>query len=133
MIQLLDQVKADKLFKTEDSFVVTTERSQRTSPQAVVNIFKRWHYYISFLGCSSYGGRRTFIIVNAAKKVSLVGGILKDVQLFVRHHNMSATQLYSESYIRAMIKLVDMAKDLRDLYLVSSVFMKFAFLSLQLE
>ena len=37
LMQLLERAKADKFFKIEDSFVVTTERSDRTSAQAVVS------------------------------------------------------------------------------------------------
>ncbi len=59
--------------------VIKTERSQSTSPQAIVNMFQRWYRHLGFVGCSSHSGRRTFI-TNAARKISTVGGSLKDVQ-----------------------------------------------------
>ena len=83
LIQLLGQAKTDKFFKIEDSFVVTTERSDLTLAQAVVNMFKRWYHDIGLLGCSSHSGRRTFI-TNAARKIGTVGGSLRDVQMLAR-------------------------------------------------
>ena len=60
-------------------FVISTEGSLGTSPQAIVNLFHRWHRHLGFVGCSSHSGRRTFI-TNAARKISTVGGSLKDVR-----------------------------------------------------
>lgn len=48
--------------------VVSTERSSRTTPQAIVNMFSRWYSDLRFVGCSSHSGRRTFI-TNAARKI----------------------------------------------------------------
>jgi integrase/recombinase XerD len=48
--------------------VIQTERSQSTSPQAIVNMFQRWYRHLGFVGCSSHSGRRTFI-TNAARKI----------------------------------------------------------------
>ena len=58
--------------------MIQTERSQSTSPQAIVNMFQRWYRHLGFVGCSSHSGKRTFI-TNAARKISTVGGSLKDV------------------------------------------------------
>ena len=77
------------------SFVITTERASRTSPQAVVNLFSRWYRDLGFSGCSSHSGRRTFI-TNAARKISTVGGSLRDVQALAGHSNLSTTQRYIE-------------------------------------
>jgi hypothetical protein len=57
------------------------------SPQAVVNLTWRWSRHVGFDGCSSYSGRRTFI-ANAAGKISMVGGLLRDVQLLAGHSNL---------------------------------------------
>lgn len=103
LIQLLERAKADKFFKIEDSFVVTTERSDRTSPQAVVNMFKRWYHDIGLLGCSSHSGRRTFI-TNAARKIGTVGGSLRDVQMLAGHSSLSVTQRYIERDVVAQKK-----------------------------
>ena len=106
LIQLLEQAKADKFFKIEDSFVVTTERSDRTSPQAVVNMFKRWYHDIGLLGCSSHSGRRTFI-TNAARKIGTVGGSLRDVQMLAGHSSLSITQKYIEFDRAAVRRLIE--------------------------
>ena len=47
---------------------IQTERSQSTSPQAIVNMFRRWYRLLGFVGCSSESGRRTFI-TTAARKI----------------------------------------------------------------
>ncbi len=70
------------------AFVITTERTTRTSPQAIVNLFSRWYADLGFSGCSSNSGRRTFI-TNAARKISTVGGSLRDIQALAGHSNLS--------------------------------------------
>jgi len=107
LIQLLEQAKTDKFFKIEDSFVVTTERSDRTSSQAVVNMFKRWYHDIGLLGCSSHSGRRTFI-TNAARKIGTVGGSLRDVQMLAGHSSLSITQKYIDGDSEARTKIIDL-------------------------
>jgi integrase/recombinase XerD len=76
-------------------FVVITERSRRTSPQVIVNLFARWYEVLGFHGCSSHSGRRTFI-TNAARKISTVDGSLRDVQMLAGHANLRTTQRYIE-------------------------------------
>ena len=107
LIQLLERAEADKFFKIEDSFVVTTERSDRTSPQAVVNMFKRWYHDIGLLGCSSHSGRRTFI-TNAARKIGTVGGSLRDVQMLAGHSSLSITQQYIDGDSEARTKVINL-------------------------
>ena len=107
LIHLLERAKADEFFKVEVSFVVTTERSDRTSPQAVVNMFKRWYQDIGLLGCSSHSGRRTFI-TNAARKIGSVGGSLRDVQMLAGHSSLAVTQRYIEGDGEARVKLINL-------------------------
>lgn len=71
--------------------VIATERSKETNAQVIVNLFRDWYGALGFDGCSSHSGRRTFI-TNAARKISLVGGSLRDVQALARHSSLSMTQ-----------------------------------------
>ena len=64
---------------TPSTFVISTERSKQTSAQGIVNLFARWYHELGFHGCSSHSGRRTFI-TNTARKISTVGGSLRDIQ-----------------------------------------------------
>jgi integrase len=88
-------------------FIVTTERSNRTSAQAIVNLFSRWYSELGFVGCSSHSGRRTFI-TNAARKITTVGGSLRDVQVLAGHSNLSTTQRYIEAHAEAQRRIVEL-------------------------
>ena len=90
-----------------DGRVIRTERSKQTSPQVVVNMFARWYELIGFGGCSSHSGRRTFI-TNAARKISLVGGSLRDVQMLAGHSSLRVTQRYIEGEQDAQRKIVEL-------------------------
>ena len=48
------------------------------------------------LGYTSHSGRRTFI-TNAARRISMVGGSLKDVQELAGHTNIRTTQRYIDA------------------------------------
>ena len=85
--------------------VISTERGLFTSPQAIVNMFQRWYRHLGFVGCSSHSGRRTFI-TNAARKISTVGGSLKDVQELAGHSNLRTTQRYIEANPEAQVRVV---------------------------
>jgi integrase len=86
-------------------YVIRTERSLSTSPQAIVNMFQRWYRHLGFVGCSSHSGRRTFI-TNAARKISTVGGSLKDVQELAGHANVRTTQRYIDANPDAQVRVV---------------------------
>jgi integrase/recombinase XerD len=88
-------------------YVVTTERSRSTSPGAVVNLFAHWYRSLGFRGCSSHSGRRTFI-TNAARKISTVGGSLRDVQALAGHTSLGTTQKYIDLEPDAARKVVDL-------------------------
>ena len=85
--------------------VISTERSLETSAQAIVNMFQRWYRHLGFVGCSSHSGRRTFI-TNAARKISTVGGSLKDVQELAGHANLRTTQRYIDANPDAQVRVV---------------------------
>ena len=86
--------------------MIVTERSTRTSARAIVSLFSRWYSELGFSGCSSHSGRRTFI-TNAARKISTVGGSLRDVAL-AGHSNSSTTQRYIELHAEAQRKVVEL-------------------------
>ena len=87
--------------------LIESECSDRVSAQAIVNLFWRWYREIGFDGCSSHSGRRTFI-TNSARKISTVGGSLRDVQLLAGHSNLRTTQRYIEPNPDAQVKIVEL-------------------------
>jgi integrase/recombinase XerD len=92
---------------SSSEFVIESERSNRMSAQAIVNLFWRWYKHIGFDGCSSHSGRRTFI-TNTARKISTVGGSLRDVQMLAGHTNLRTTQRYIEANPVAQMKIVEL-------------------------
>lgn len=92
---------------TMSDAVITTERSRRTTPQVIVNMFRDWYSCLGFEGCSSHSGRRTFI-TNLARKISLVGGSMRDVQMLARHASLNMTQRYIEIDTAAQRKVIDL-------------------------
>ncbi len=95
------------LHELRDRRVVQTQRGTQTSPQVIVNMFKGWYTNAGFIGCSSHSGRRTFI-TNAAKKISSVGGSLRDVQWLAGHSSLQTTQRYIDGDSDARRKVVDL-------------------------
>jgi len=87
--------------------VVRTARSKSTSPQVIVNTMRDWYMKLGFEGCSSHSGRRSFI-TSAAKKISQVGGSLRDVQALAGHSSLNMTQRYIESDEAAKRKVVEL-------------------------
>ncbi len=87
--------------------IIKTERGNSTSAQVIVNMFQTWYNKMGFIGCSSHSGRRTFI-TNAAKKISTVGGSIRDVQMLARHSSLNMTQRYIEADVDAQKKVVQM-------------------------
>ena len=88
-------------------WVIATERSDRMSPQAIVNLFRNWYGDLGLIGCSSHSGRRTFI-THAARKISMVGGSLRDVQQLAGHTSLQTTQRYIEGDAEARRRVVDL-------------------------
>ena len=88
-------------------YVITTERAERTSAAAIVNLFAHWYRASGLQGCSSHSGRRTFI-TNAARTISTVGGSLRDVQMLAGHRALSTTQRYIEADVDAQRRVVDL-------------------------
>jgi integrase/recombinase XerD len=87
--------------------IIQTQRGQGTSAQVIVNAFQSWYKKLGFIGCSSHSGRRSFI-TQAARKVGLVGGSLRDVQALAGHASLTTTSRYIEMDAEAQSKLVNM-------------------------
>ena len=104
LVRLQELRKADA---RPSPFVIRTERSPQTSAAAVVNLFAAWYRALGFAGCSSHSGRRTFV-TNAARRISTVGGSLRDVQLLAGHAALSTTQRYIEADTEARRRLVEL-------------------------
>jgi integrase/recombinase XerD len=85
--------------------VIFSERGRGFSPGAVTVWFFRLYAGLSMVGCSSHSGRRTFL-TKAARRVSEVGGSLRDVQQLAGHANLATTALYIETDQDAQRKLV---------------------------
>lgn len=98
------KIEADRS-KRPSSYVITSERGEKTSSYAVVNMFASWYRALGFTGASSHSGRRTFI-TNAARRISTVGGSLRDVQLLAGHSALGTTQRYIEGDGMAQRKVV---------------------------
>jgi integrase/recombinase XerD len=88
-------------------YVIASERSDKTSSYAIVNKFAGWYRHLGFFGASSHSGRRTFI-TNAARRISTVGGSLRDVQMLAGHSSLSTTQRYIDSDGEAQRKVVEL-------------------------
>jgi integrase len=99
----------ESLFKVRGAspYVITSERGQRTSAAMIVNLFAHWYCALGFRGCSSHSGRRTSI-TTAARKISTVGGSIRDVQILAGHAALSTTQRYIEARVEAQRKIVDL-------------------------
>lgn len=94
-------------FDAASSFVIRTERGNKTTAQVIVNQFYRWYHELGLVGCSSHSGRRTFI-TNAARKISTVGGSIRDVQILAGHSSLGTTQKYIEGDSEARNRIVDL-------------------------
>jgi integrase/recombinase XerD len=109
-LKLADLLQCERKYHRFDiasSHVIRTERSEKTTPQAVVNMFASWFSDVGLSGCSSHSGRRTFI-TNAARKISSVGGSLRDVQMLAGHSSLAITQRYIEGDGEARVKVVEL-------------------------
>lgn len=86
--------------------IIATERSRQTSSQVLVNKFRRWYNEINLIGCSSHSGRRTFI-TNTARRISTVGGSLRDIQTLAGHRSIQTTQRYIDVDTDAQRRVVN--------------------------
>ena len=107
LIEMLKEHRKYEDFDPSTSSIIRTERSSSTTPQSVVNMFQTWYTRLGLVGCSSHSGRRTFI-TQLSKKISMVGGSLRDVQMMVGHSSLQTTQRYIESDSECQRKVIDL-------------------------
>jgi integrase len=88
------------------SYLITTERTVHTSSYAIVNKFAAWYADLGFQGASSHSGRRT-AITNWARRISTVGGSLRDVQILAGHSALSTTQRFIEADAGTMKRVIN--------------------------
>ena len=103
-LKTLLQTASKRNFSPEDH-VIRTERSRSTSAQVIVNFFQSLYTRMGYVGCSSHSGRRTFI-TECARKISTVGGSLRDVQYLAGHSSLQTTQRYIEGSSESKRKLI---------------------------
>lgn len=87
-------------------YVIATQRAPQMSAASMVNLFADWYQALGFAGASSHSGRRT-AITNWARKISSVGGSLRDVQMLAGHSALTTTQRYIEAHADAQRKVVE--------------------------
>lgn len=104
---LLMEHRSLRGFDIHTGHLVRTERQDHTSPQSIVNMFQRWYQEVGFVGCSSHSGRRTFI-TNTSRKIGLVGGSLRDIQVMIGHKNLQTTQRYIDYDTECQRRVVDL-------------------------
>ena len=72
-----------------------------------MNKFAGWYRALGFSGASSHSGRRTAITL-WARRISTVGGSLRDVQLLAGHSALGTTQRYIEGSDEAKRRVVEL-------------------------
>ena len=87
--------------------VFQSERGGSMDNKTIAKWFLSLYQKLGMQGCSSHSGRRTFI-TRTARKVSEVGGSLRDVQELAGHASLAMTQRYIEGDSMAKRKLVDL-------------------------
>ena len=85
--------------------IIHSERDRGLSPAAVAVWFHRLYSSLGMIGCSSHSGRRTFI-TRAARRISEVGGSLRDIQQLAGHASLGTTARYIEGDHDAQRKVV---------------------------
>jgi integrase len=92
-----------------DDFIIQFTKGSTDAVQRSLSVqflFRFWFQKLGLLGCSSHSGRRTFI-TSAARRVSEVGGSIRDVQALAGHSSMQTTQRYVDQSPDAQRKLID--------------------------
>ena len=86
--------------KPQDPVFHSERMRSNVSSQTIVDFFADLYAKLGFEGASSHSGRRTFI-TNTARKITTVGGSLRDVKDLAGHSSLQTTQLYIDADERA--------------------------------
>ncbi len=106
LLEYYELKKRNISFAISDN-VISTQRSKSTTPQTIVNMFQIWYKDLNLIGCSSHSGRRT-AITNWSRKISIVGGSIRDVQYLAGHSSMQTTSRYIEGNEKSKLLVVDL-------------------------
>lgn len=87
--------------------IIYSERRRGMDAATVAQRFFHLYARLGFVGCSSHSGRRTFL-TNCARKISLVGGSLRDVQMLAGHADLTTTSSYIEADPDAARRVVNL-------------------------
>jgi len=87
--------------------LIYSERRQGMDAATVAQRFFHLYRRLGFVGCSSHSGRRTFV-TQCARKISLVGGSLRDVQLLAGHADLTTTSAYIDADPDAARRVVNL-------------------------
>jgi len=109
VVEALQELKDSQVDASSTDPIVQSERGRKKGVVAgtVVNKFVGWFNELGMDGCSSHSGRRTFI-TGTAKKITSVGGSLRDVQQMAGHSSLAMTQRYIEGDSEAKKKVVQL-------------------------
>ena len=87
--------------------IIYSERGQGMSAASITQFFFHLYRQLGFLGMSSHSGRRWFL-TQGARKISTVGGSLRDIQYLAGHSSLTTTARYIETDNQAAQKLVNL-------------------------
>ena len=104
--ETIQTYKTNKKTLLKDGFVIRTQKSRNTTAQTITNLFFNWYRELGMLN-SSHSGRRT-AATRWSKKITSVGGSLREVQKLLGHASLSTTQKYIETDNDAMRRVVDL-------------------------
>ena len=85
--------------------VIKSQNGAGMNAQVVTNWFFNLYRELGYDGCSSHSGRRT-AITRWARRISSVGGSMRDVQSLARHSSLAMTQRYIDISEEACRKVV---------------------------
>ncbi len=85
--------------------LIVSRQSGRLHEAAMINWFWTLYKKLGFNGCSSHSGRRRFG-TQVARKISQVGGSIRDVQILLGHTTLQETQKYIDGDSESRRKVV---------------------------